>query len=88
MGEKRCEEEKRGRGSEPLDRERYCAVSRNAVLCMGCFYVCALFVCCCICLALPVFRDELNLSKVCICVCVCDVLRCIRPVFGHVNCLF
>lgn len=39
-------------------------------------------------LALPVHRDELNLSKFCLCVCLCDVLRCIRPVYGHVDCLF
>lgn len=38
-------------------------------------------------LALPVHRDELNLSKSSLavwCVFVCDVLRCIGSVYGHV----
>lgn len=95
---------KQGRGG--VGRESFCIVSRNIVLWMrclqcGCHIVCV-YVCKCTrtslfsLLALPVHRDELNLSTCCTCVyitlcvftCMCNVGGCISPVHGHIGCLF
>lgn len=93
-------QEREGRGA--VDGEYFCIVSRNIVLCMQGFLWCCHIVwacvCKCVCLfvfflgcILPYLSIGMNLtchSFVCMCVCACDVLRCIRPVCGHVDCLF